>query len=187
VTRTEATLTATVDPGDSPTEVAFEFGTSTSYGSTAGKATIDGTGQGPVTLTSKLTALPSGQRIHFRMVAKNLGGTAAGADQTFDTAPDNPPSVRAAAAAGRRGSVIRLRFTVSDDTGEARETVKIYSGASVVKTLALGFGPAGSATLRSATWRAPAAQKKARRKSCVQAWDRGGQASASSCAALKLR
>jgi subtilisin family serine protease len=185
VTRTDATLTATVDPGDSPTAVAFEYGTSGSYGSSTAKTTIIGTAQGPVTLTSKLTGLPSGKRIHFRVTAKNFGGTIAGGDQTFDTLPDYAPSVRALAARGRRGSLIRLRFTVSDDTGEARETVKVYKGASVLKTLALGFARAATATPRVATWRAARSGKPNR--FCVQAWDRGGHASARSCAALRVR
>ncbi len=188
VTRHEAALLATVDPRDSPTSVSFEYGTSTSYGSTTPAQSIDGTEQGPVTVSAPITSLPPGRLIHFRVDAKNLGGTVNGADQTFTTMPDNPPNVHALAATGRLGSLIRLRFSVFDDTGEARETLRIYRGARIAKTLALGFAPAGSTATRVAFWRAPKTQRgNAKRKFCVNAWDRGNNVSTFSCAAIRLR
>ena len=43
VTRTSATLTATVDPNGGPTTVRFEYGTSSSYGLTSAQKSVDGT------------------------------------------------------------------------------------------------------------------------------------------------
>jgi len=188
VTRTGAVLTATVDPGDSATTVSFEYGATSSYGSTTPAQTIDGTGQGPVTVTATLTGLPAGAEIHFRLDAKNLGGVADGPDQSFATPPDGAPTVHALAASGRLGRSVSLRFTILDDTGEAREAVKIYRGSSVVKTLALDFAPAASTTTRVASWLAPKTQKgKPKWKFCVQAWDRADQPSTLGCAAITLR
>jgi hypothetical protein len=188
VTRSQATLRATVDSRDSPTSVSFEYGSSTSYGATTPAQSINGTEQGPVTVTAPITGLPAGTRIHFRLDAKNLGGQVNGADQAFTTVPDDPPRVHALAATGKLGSRIRLRFTVSDDTGEARETLRIYSGSRIIKTLALGFAPAGNANTRAAIWRAPQTQTgHPQRRFCVKAWDRGNHASLSACAAIELR
>src|SRR5262249_6610890 len=111
-----------------------------------------------------------------------------GPDQSFTTAPDEPPTVHAVAASGRLGANVALKFTVSDDGGEAREAVKVYRGSSVVKTLALDFAPVADTTTRAAAWRAPKTQKgKPKWRFCVQAWDRADQPSEPGCAAIKLR
>jgi hypothetical protein len=91
LTKHQAMLTATVDPSDSPTAVEIEYGRSTAYGSTT--QSIDGVGQGPVTVTVELDGQPSGTTLHYRAVAENLGGAASGADQTLTTVRNQAPDV----------------------------------------------------------------------------------------------
>lgn len=91
-----ATLTGTVNPNGFTTTVAFQWGTTTSYGSTtasqaAGAGTVD------VPVTANLTGLTPGNAYHFRLVAQNANGTAYGLDQSFTTPtpPASPTGVTA--------------------------------------------------------------------------------------------
>jgi hypothetical protein len=108
VTPTSAKLAGTVDPNGLPTTVAFDYGTSTAYGSST--ATQDaGTGTSPVDVTAALTGLTGGTTYHYRLVAANSGGTDAGTDQTFTTpATPSKPSIasRPATAIGVSSATI---------------------------------------------------------------------------------
>lgn len=188
VTKHTATLTATVDPGDSPTTVTFEYGRSTTYGSTTRPPSIDGVGQGPVSVTAELEGLPSGTTLHYRAVAENLGGTASGADEALTTARNRAPTVRALAARGRLGRPVRLAFVASDDDGSLHAKVWIYSRSKVIKTLAADSAPAGTHWRLEVSWRAPKTQQGTPgRRFCVRVFDGDGAGSAPSCAAITLQ
>ncbi len=91
VTTTTAMLRATVDPRGAETSYRFEYGTSAAYGSTAGTGMVAATG-GPRTVTATLQGLTPMTAYHFRVVAENQVGTAAGDDQSV-TALALPPTV----------------------------------------------------------------------------------------------
>lgn len=58
LTQTSATLNARVNPdGQNVTECELEYGTSTSYGSKAPCGSLPGSGESPVAVSAKLTAL----------------------------------------------------------------------------------------------------------------------------------
>jgi hypothetical protein len=95
-----------------------------------------------------------------------------------------PPAVSARRSSGRAGTVVQLRFSVSDDRGEARVVDQVKRGGRVIATVSTGFRKAGGAT--SVSWRAPSAAEHSLTH-CVRAWDRAGNASATSCAPLVLR
>lgn len=97
VTDTTATLGATVTPNGAATTVSFEYGTSTSYGSTTPGQVI-GSGNSPVTSSNPLTGLPSGTTIHYRVIAANSQGTTTGADNTFTTTAPQPQVTTTAAS-----------------------------------------------------------------------------------------
>ena len=83
VSKTSATLNATVDYNDeTQTACEFEYGTSTSYGSTA--PCTSGVESG-FSVFAMLTGLQEGTTYHFRIVASNTLGTSRGADETFKT------------------------------------------------------------------------------------------------------
>jgi hypothetical protein len=85
VTRSGATLNATVDPNGTATSWHFEYGTTTAYGlsSAGGDA---GAGDDPVAVAMAVGGLSAGTTYHYRVVADNADGTVTGADRTFRTA-----------------------------------------------------------------------------------------------------
>jgi hypothetical protein len=90
VTQSSATLNATVNPnGATVSDCHFNYGTSTSYGSSVPCTTLPGSGTSPVAVSAPLTGLIAKTTYHFQIVATNATGTGEGTDQTFTTA--NPP------------------------------------------------------------------------------------------------
>ncbi len=76
---TAATLEGTVDPnGAAVTSCAFEWGTTTAYGSAVPCASSPGSGSTPVAVSARLEGLASGTRYYFRVSAGNETGTATG-------------------------------------------------------------------------------------------------------------
>jgi YVTN family beta-propeller protein len=87
VTSAAATLNGSVNPEGQSTTYKFDYGTSTSYGSSvpspAGSA---GSGTSTVNESASLTGLRPGTTYHYRIEATNATGTTDGPDQTFTTA-----------------------------------------------------------------------------------------------------
>jgi len=90
VTTSTASVAGTVNPQGASTNVAFQFGTTTNYGSqtTAQKLGPDDTAD---SFTGSLTGLPAGTLIHYRAVATSDFGTVVGPDQTLTTTAASPP------------------------------------------------------------------------------------------------
>jgi hypothetical protein len=86
VAQTSATLNGTVNPnGFEVSECKFEYGTTTSYGSSAPCTPSPGSGNSPVAVSAALESLGENTTYHFRTVATGPGGTSVGGDQTFTT------------------------------------------------------------------------------------------------------
>lgn len=86
ISQTGATVGGTVNPnGSSVTDCHFDYGTSTSYGSTAACASGPGGGTAPVGVSASLSGLAAGTTYHYRVVAANAGGSTTGNDATFTT------------------------------------------------------------------------------------------------------
>jgi hypothetical protein len=84
---TSATLQGTVDPDGTPvTACRFEYGTTSSYGSSAPCATASGEGTAPVPESSVVAGLAPDTTYHVRIVATNAAGPQTGPDLTFTTA-----------------------------------------------------------------------------------------------------
>ena len=83
---TEATLHGSVDPRGLSTAYQFEYGTTSSYGSTAPAVAKEiGSGEEPVEVAEAVGGLEPGTAYHFRLAAASAGGTGEGADNTFTT------------------------------------------------------------------------------------------------------
>jgi|GEM_PF-5427494 len=87
LTNFTASLNGTVNAHGSSTTVTFDYGLTTSYGSsvTATPGTV--TGSANVAVSAALTGLIPGTTYHFRVNAVNSIGTTLGSDMTFSTAP----------------------------------------------------------------------------------------------------
>jgi DNA-binding beta-propeller fold protein YncE len=85
--QTHATLQAQINPDGRETTYSFEYGETTSYGTSVPlPAQAIGAGQQPVSVpASELSGLTLGTTYHYRVVASNEYGTADGPDQTFTT------------------------------------------------------------------------------------------------------
>lgn len=86
-----ATATGTVNPEGLPvSECFFEYGENTAYGKTAPCQESSGeigAGSGPVSVHATLTGLASGVTYHYRLVAANSNGSAAGEDAQYEFGP----------------------------------------------------------------------------------------------------
>jgi phosphodiesterase/alkaline phosphatase D-like protein len=106
-----ATLNGTVDPHGLSTTVHFQYGTTTSYGSTTGSQTK--TGSTYQNVGANISGLNANTTYHFRIVATNSGGTVYGADQTFTTlSATGPPVVIANGATNVTSSSATLNAAV---------------------------------------------------------------------------
>jgi hypothetical protein len=97
VTETSAVLRGAINPFGLQTSYHFEFGLTTAYGSRIPLASEANGGAGhlPRSVEKTIRNLAPGTTYHFRLVATNSAGTAAGADRTFTTAPAGGITVRA--------------------------------------------------------------------------------------------
>ena len=132
--RTGATLAGTVDTRGLPTTYRFQYGPTTTYGSSTPARS---TGSGGA-VSAPVTGLLPGTAYHFRIVAQNAAGTTVGGDSTFRTpssaAPMDaePPVVgpismtrrrfvvsprRTPVSARRRPRGTAFRFSLSEDAG----------------------------------------------------------------------
>jgi phosphodiesterase/alkaline phosphatase D-like protein len=115
--------------GQTVTECKFEYGTSTSYGSSAPCKTLPGSGTSPVEVSAKITALTPNTAYHFRVVTKNAGGTVEGPDVTFKTLKVAAPSVETKAASAVGQTTATLNASVNP-RGAPLSTCKFEYGTS---------------------------------------------------------
>ncbi len=95
VTSNSATLNGTVNPNGASTTAYFQYGTTTSYGSTTASQSM-GSGTTAVSIPGgSISGLTCNTTYHYRAVGSNSGGTNYGSDMTFLTSacPVTPPTV----------------------------------------------------------------------------------------------
>jgi CSLREA domain-containing protein len=92
ISSTAATISATVIANAADATVTFQYGTSTTYGSST--AQQHATGSTSASMLGQLAALKPATTYHYRVVASSVDGTAVGSDATFNTAPLKSSSVR---------------------------------------------------------------------------------------------
>ena len=83
VTSSGATLNGSIDANGFTTTASFQYGLTTSYGSTIAAGTVNGNTMTPV--SAGVTGLSQGTLYHFRAVGTNANGTTYGSDTVFTT------------------------------------------------------------------------------------------------------
>jgi hypothetical protein len=110
----QATVSGSANPAGAPAHVHFDFGKTTSYGSSTADQSLS-PGENQASFNATLTGLPANTTIHYRAVATSDFGTFAGADKTFKTA-----STTGSGSAGRasvKGTTVSLRLTCRGASG----------------------------------------------------------------------
>ena len=111
VTANSAVMNGTVNPNGASTSAYFQYGTTTSYGSTAQSITGITTTQN---LQTTVTGLAPSTIYHYRIVASNSGGTSYGSDMSFTaTIAVKPPAVATAAASSVFGASAAMNGVVN--------------------------------------------------------------------------
>lgn len=84
-------INGSVNPHGAETSYHFEFGTTTAYGTSfpSPEAVVQG-GNGPIAVSAVVGNFPPEIPYHYRLVAKNRGGTAISNDREFITPPEAP-------------------------------------------------------------------------------------------------
>jgi len=90
LTTTSATLNGTVNPNDLSTIVTFEYGATSSYGTTAAASQSPVTGNTIVNVSYDLTGLNPATTYHYRVKTVNSIGTTYSEDMTFTTLGQAP-------------------------------------------------------------------------------------------------
>lgn len=107
-----ATLNGNVNPNGDTTSVAFEYGTTISYGSlvTASQSPLSGSAIQPV--SAVISGLSGGTALHYRVKATNSLGTALGSDQTFNI-PIVSPEAKTGVAESMTSTGVILKGAVN--------------------------------------------------------------------------
>jgi hypothetical protein len=107
ITQTSATLNATVNPnGGEVSECKLDYGTTTSYGSSASCSSLPGSGTSPLAVSASVTGMSNRATYHFRISATSPGGASKGADQTFTAATPHVYKNGVIASEGKRVGMI---------------------------------------------------------------------------------
>jgi hypothetical protein len=105
VSGASATLNGSVNPEGQATTYKFDYGTTTSYGTSVpspdGSA---GSGSTAVNESASLTGLTAGTTYHYRIEATNATGTTLGADQQFTTGAAGSVAVDSSGHGGKENS-----------------------------------------------------------------------------------
>src|SRR5207249_2752299 len=139
ITTSAATLNSFVNPNGASTTIYFQYGLTTSYGSTTPTGSI-GTTVGNYGYA--ISGLSPNTSYHFRIVAYNNGGTNYGTDLTVTT-PASPPTVQTLAATSVTAGSATLNGSI--DPNGASTTAYFQYGTAISygsTTTAGNFGTA---------------------------------------------
>lgn len=114
VAQNSAVLNATVNNNNATsTTVTFEYGTTTSYGSTINASPNSLTGNTNTSVSATITGLQANTTYHFRVKAVNSVGTTYGSDVTFTT-PAAPTAVNLPYTENFNSSTMPTGWTTSN-------------------------------------------------------------------------
>ncbi len=85
ITETASTLNGTINPNGLATTAMFEYGLTTSYGSTVSVTLTPNDGVSTEAVSAAISGLQAGATYHYRLSATNSDGSNTGGDMTFTT------------------------------------------------------------------------------------------------------
>lgn len=144
ITAISATLNGSVNPGGGSTSYHFQYGPTTSYGSTTPNHSA-GSGKLPVSVSDGISHLLGNGTYHARLVSTNASGTTNGADITFTTA-NLAPALTSPAATSITATGARITAML-DPAGQTTTytveygTTSSYGLTSAASTLAATSSP----------------------------------------------
>ncbi len=141
ITTTQATLNGSVNPNGIEATYYFEYGTSTSYGSSTYPGDA-GTGKITEPESYPISGLQSGTTYHYRIVAYSDTGTSDGGDHTFTT--DGPVEAVTGIAENIQLTGVTLTGTVNPRGYDAKYYFQY--GESTSYGLSTSEGDAGTGT-----------------------------------------
>lgn len=147
IKQTSAVLNGTVNPNGSATKYWFQWGLSTTYGSTTAVHSLKaGTNAVSVHLTA--SGLSPDVKYHYRLVAQNASGLTAGADRTFKTTGHPLPVAETQPATGITFSSATINGLV-DPNGQSTPTEFQYGATPTLTTTVPGPTVPGSTPLQA--------------------------------------
>ena len=138
-----ATVHGNVNPNRSATTYFFEYGTTTTYGSTT-TSTSAGSGSSAVAVSADLTGLSSGSTYDFRLVATNAHGTTEGDNEKFIASSPTTTRLVVSPDPARPGAPVILTATVAP--ASAIGTVEFLNGTKPIARCEASTLVAGIAT-----------------------------------------
>jgi len=140
VTTSGATLNGIVNANNASTTVTFEYGTTTSYGTTVTADQSPVTGVDNTAVSNAITGLTNNTTYHFRVVAQNSSGTTYGADMTFFTGTA-APTATTGDATGLGPTVATLNGTVNANNTSTTVTFEYGETISYGRTVTAAQSP----------------------------------------------
>lgn len=141
---TTATLNATVNPAGAVTTAIFEYGTTSSYGSTVPITLGPSNGTVAQNVAANISGLVPNTTYHFRVKATNVSGTTFGRDLTFTTMGANrvvAVSSSLANGAYKAGTSVPVTVTFSEAvTVTGTPKIQLNSGADAFANYLGGSG-----------------------------------------------
>lgn len=137
ISATSATLNGTVNPNDLSTIVTFEYGTTSSYGSSVAATPSPVTGNTMANVSVEVTGLLPATTYHYRVKTVNSLGTTYSEDKTFTTAGQSP-TVTTTDATNKTTTGATLNGTVNANNTSSTVTFEygltINYGQSIMAT-----------------------------------------------------
>jgi hypothetical protein len=149
VSDTGATISATVNPGNSSTTVHVDYGTSTSYGQSTTTQIVAG-GSGSTVVQFTVSGLNPTSSYHAVVLASNADGAAESHDLTFTTGTEGsgtgePPSITATSVDQQASQSAVAHATIDSRGVAAKYEVQYgpstgYGSTTTVRTLSAASG-----------------------------------------------
>jgi|GEM_PF-171573 len=146
VTTTGATLNGTVNANNDSSTVTFEYGTTTSYGTTVTADQSPVTGANNNAVSKSITGLTPNTTYHYRVVGVNSSGTSHGTDNTFFTSAPASPTATTDAASSVVFNGATLNGTVNANNDSTVVTFEYGTTVAYGSTVTATQSPVTGAT-----------------------------------------